>query len=396
LLACVLTVVAAGCTPVDGPVVPPVVVSTARANAVPRTLSRYITPILNRLGAAYQQQDLGTLAGLISDSRLQHSMRSTMRQWLEEGVAPLRITLVSARGDGANRFIGNVEFWSDVRALPTYMIFVFERTKSGVRIAGTATGIRGTRYDAASWTLTRSAHFLIYHSPYQLAGPDVSVLRGLEAERSEFERKFGVKVATRIAYYLYPTQPMMAGMDGGACGTSSEYVGCALPYARPPLIHTIEWPSYHEPVHVYEVALEPPVRNGTGYYEPLFIAEGTAVALEDRQFDPRLSDYCSDLVYIPLDECARQAVGQTSPLNALSDKGFQKGNLDDEYLEAGSFVKYLILHYGFRRFGKFYYTLAAQPKDTLHDYDVAARTVYHTDTRALLRAWRAALCRSGC
>jgi hypothetical protein len=190
---------------------------------------------------------------------------------------------------------------------------------------------------------------------------------------------------------------MMVSLSGDACGASTEYVGCALPFEHPPLIHTIEWPSYHEPVHVYERALEPPVQpNGEGLVSPLFIAEGTAVALEDKQLDPRLSDYCSDLTYIPLDSCAEQVVNRTNPLNALSDKGFAKGNLGDEYLEAGSFVKYLILRYGYKRFGTFYYKLAAQPKDTQHDYDVATHAVFHLGIRVLLTQWRTALCRSGC
>jgi hypothetical protein len=374
-----------------------VVVGAARSGVVPHALSRDITPVLSRLAAAYQQQDLAKVGTLIRDARLAHDMRSTLRQWLEEGVSPLRITLVNARSDGPHQYVGTVEFWSDPRAVPDYMIFVFRRDKTGVRITGTVSGIRGSRYDAASWSLTRSAHFVVYHSPYELAGTDAKVVGDLEAERTAFERKFGVRVAPTIAYYLYPTQPLMTSMDGGACGTKAEYVGCALPYVRPPLIHTIEWPSYHEPVHVYEVALEPRIgRNGIGYLAPLFLAEGTAVALEDKQLDPRLSDYCSDLVYIPLDECARQAVVDTNPLSALSDNAFLKGDLEDEYLEAGSFVKYLILRYGYKRFGKFYYTLAAQPKDTMHDYDVAARAVFHFDTRALFKAWRAALCRSGC
>jgi hypothetical protein len=385
-----------GCAPTAS-AVPPVEVSTGQASVVPRALSRTITPLLTRLGAAYQNQDLTGIPALISDAKLAHSVRLTMRQWLEEGVSPLHINLVYARRSGPDQSIGTVEFSSDPRAVPAYMIFIFQHGKDGEHIVGTATGIRGSRYDAASWTVTKSAHFSVFHSPYELAGPDARVLGGLEAERTAFERKFGVRVATSIAYYLYPTRPLMAGMDGGECPATAEYLGCAIPFARPPIIHTIEWPSYHEPIHVYERALEPPIQsNGNAFVAPLFIAEGTAVALEDRQLDPRLSDYCSDLVYIPLDECAQQVVGQANPRNAFSDRGFEKGNLTDEYLEAGSFVKYLLLRYGFKRFGKFYYKLAAQPKDTLHDYDVAARAVYHTGTLALLKAWRTSLCRSGC
>jgi hypothetical protein len=393
----VATGILAGCS-VPGQASPPrPLVTIGQASVVPRTAGRALTPILGQLQVAFEQEDLGAISGLFTNVQLARTVRNTMQRWIEEGVSPLRVTLVYAHSAGKNRYIGTVEFWSDPRAIPTYMIFLFQRQKGGIRIIGTTDGVQGRTFDAATWTLTKSAHFLVYHSPYQLAGADAEVVANLEAQRSLFERKFRVKVASSIAYYLYPSRSMMADMSRGACGTTAEFVGCALPYGHPPLIHTIEWPSYHEPIHVYELALEPPIRkNGEVFLEPLFIAEGTAVALEDRQLDPRISDYCSDLTYIPLDSCAQQVESSTSPLSALSDRNFLHGDLGSEYLVAGSFVKYLILHYGYGRFGKFYYTLAAQPKDTFRDYDAAAHIVYHTGIRSLVSHWSAALCSSGC
>jgi hypothetical protein len=130
--------------------------------------------------------------------------------------------------------------------------------------------------------------------------------------------------------------------------------------------------------------------------DPLFIAEGMAVALEDRELDPRLSDYCSDLSYVPLDSCAQQSIGDVQPISLLRDSGFKKADPGDAYALAGSFVKYLILTYGYHPFGRFYYVLAAQPSDREKDYNIATQSVYHASVRQLLAAWRAQLCTTMC
>jgi hypothetical protein len=121
-----------------------------------------------------------------------------------------------------------------------------------------------------------------------------------------------------------------------------------------------------------------------------------AVALEDREVDPRKSDYCSEVAYVPLDECAQYAITQTRPIGLLSDVGFDKADAGYAYSLGGSFVKYLILTHGYRPFGAFYYDLAAQPHDGVMDYTVAAERVYHVTIRALLHDWQTSLCRTGC
>jgi hypothetical protein len=62
----------------------------------------------------------------------------------------------------------------------------------------------------------------------------------------------------------------------------------------------------------------------------------------------------------------------------------------------GSFVGFLIEHYGYHAFGHFYYQLAAQPKDTESDYNVASEAIYHQPIRTLIRLWTTTLCKSGC
>jgi hypothetical protein len=128
---------------------------------------------------------------------------------------------------------------------------------------------------------------------------------------------------------------------------------------------------------------------------PLFIAEGMAVALEDREVDPRLSDYCSELSYVPLDSCAQQSIGDVRPISLLRDGGFKRADPGDAYALGGSFVKYLILKHGYRTFGRFYHALAAQPSDTEHDYNVATQAVYRQSVRQLLASWQATLCAGG-
>jgi hypothetical protein len=153
---------------------------------------------------------------------------------------------------------------------------------------------------------------------------------------------------------------------------------------------------YHEPSHVYERSISPPNKGHEIYYAPLFLGEGMAVALEDPQLDPHLSDYCSDLDYAPLDDCARTAMAEVNPMSILSDRGFNHANAGDAYALGGSFVKYLILRGGYYRFGRFYYVVAAQPKDRVQDYNVAARQVYGQSIQNLISAWRRSLCPHGC
>jgi len=174
-------------------------------------------------------------------------------------------------------------------------------------------------------------------------------------------------------------------------------VGCANPYTKPPSIQASIWPTFHEPVHIYELSLEPPVQNTQlVYVAPLFVSEGTAVALEDRQLDPTLSDYCSDLSYAPLDDCARVAAAHVTPISLLPDSGFKSADPGYAYSLGGSLVKWLLLTYGYKPFGRFYFALAAQPKDRVRDYEVAARKVFHQSIQTLLGRWQRDLCVPGC
>jgi hypothetical protein len=319
-----------------------------------------------------------------------------MIRWRRERIHQLHVVLTFVRQLSSNRYVGTLRFQEDPRAVPAYRIYIFQFRGTNTSITGAVTGVTGTNFRTVRWSITRSKHFVVYHSPYELQGSDRQFLADLEQQRARFQQEFGVKLPARASYYLYPQTSLMARLTGNTCGASADNVGCTDPYTRPPSIQTSLWPTYHEPIHVYQLAFEPPPQGNSVLVAPLFIAEGMAVALEDRQADPRFSDYCSTLVYIPLDACARVGMRQTQPIDLLSDRGFSRADAGNAYALAGSFVKYLILKYGYHSFAKFYYELAAQPSDSIKDYNVAIYHVYHTSVTLILKAWQRELCESGC
>jgi hypothetical protein len=372
---------------------------TATVTTVPTIVpaqSRAVAQVVADMQHAYAAGDWSSLRATFASQRDGQVWVQRMQNWKTEDVKNLVAALVYRRPLGNGRFIGTVEFTDDLRAPPSYAVYIFQKEGSSVRIVGTTTGIHGNTYRDADWSVTTSRHFVFYHSPYELQGRDRRFIADLEYQRAQFIKKFGVNVAPVASYYFYPEQRLMAPMTSHVCGTTPEYVGCADAYENPPTIQTSIWPTFHEPIHVYERALTPSPRNGQYWAAPLFIGEGLAVALEDKHLDPRVSDYCSDLSYVPLDACAEQALPDVKPLSLISDAGFKKTLAGNAYLLAGSFVKYMLLTYGYHRFGRFYYVLAGQPRDGLKDYNVATESVYHRTIQSLLAGWQAGLCHTGC
>lgn len=373
--------------------------SAASPTALPKIVgvprARLAAGLVSALPAAYTSADWNAVQAWFAVPGPARLLVARMRTWKQDSVPRIDVRLISETPVRHGEYVGTLQFSYDPRAIPYYAVYVFRGRDGSARIVGTATGVNGETYAQANWVVSYSEHFTVYHSRYEPAGRLRGVLADLEYQRRQFVSKFGVSVASRIRYYWYPDRRLMSVLTKYACGSSPGLVGCAFPDSHPPQIHTSEWPTYHEPIHVYERALEPPIQGRTEYVAPLFIAEGAAVALEDREVDPRLSDYCSDLVYIPLDSCAQQGIQDVQPITLLADSGFKHANSGDAYSLGGSFVKYLILHFGYRQFGRFYYVLAAQPSDRERDYDVAANRVYHRSIHALIANWTDNLCRSG-
>jgi hypothetical protein len=319
-----------------------------------------------------------------------------MAQWQDGRVRQLHIVPTYVQRLSPDRYVGTLRLSDDPRAVPAYKIYIFNLRSTETKVEGATSGIQGLDFNQVRWSVTRSKHFVVFHSPYEVQGADRQFLADLEYQRTQVEEKFGVKLPPLASYYLYPNTSLMSRLTAKSCGSNPDNVGCADPYTHPPSIQTSEWPTYHEPIHVDQLALEPRPKGTTVLVAPLFIAEGTAVALQDREADPRLSDYCSTLVYVPLDVCAQVSIGQTRPVDLLSDKGFKRSDAGNAYALGGSFVKYLILKYGYRPFGRFYYKLAAQPSDSVKDYDVATYAIFHTSIGQLLQGWQHALCARGC
>jgi hypothetical protein len=346
---------------------------------------------LHTIQAGYGYSDWTRVGSVFSGPNLRAQYVRTLRFWKEDAGGQLRVDLISSQSLGRGRYAVNVRFSGDRRAVPSYGLFEFASGAKGTRIAGTITGLHGTNYHNVNWAISRTKHFIVYHSPYQLVGADKAGLADLEYQRSVFARKFGVKLPPLAAYYLYPEQRLIAQWTSRFCGSNPDNVGCTVQGAVPPTIHASEWVSFHEPIHVYQTVMEPP-----RYTDPLFIAEGMAVALEDKQVDPRLSDYCSEIAYVPLDTCAKFAIDNVKLMSLLPDTGFNAADPGYAYSLAGSFVKYLILRFGYRTFGRFYYVLAAQPKDRVLDYNVATHRVLHASIQQLLHDWSDQLCGAGC
>lgn len=388
------TLVAAGCSPGTNAADSRIVSACTAHNNVPTDMCQAVAG----LKTSYDDADWGAISQEVTDRKLRHELLRQMQDWQYTPVEHLDVGLVYARRRAPHLYIGTVRYTADPRVAPLYESYLFRIGGYMAHIAGSVSGISGTSFRTATWTVTRSAHFTLYHSPYLPESAARDGLDRLEQQRSAFERLFGVRVAPRIAYYQYPKVAMMARLTQKWCGAQPDNIGCTDPYAQPPVIQVTEnWPNYHEPIHVYERALEPPPGgNGDTWQAPTFIDEGTAVALQDRQVDPRLSDYCSNLAYLPLQLCARQALRHVRPITLLSERGFDRADPEYAYSMAGSFVKYLILRQGHRAFGRFYHVLAAQPKDRIADYDVAARAVYRESMETLLGQWRAAVCGKGC
>ena len=358
---------------------------------IDRASVKAIESDLQTIQAGYGYGDWNRVGSVFASAPLRAQYVRTLRFWKEDAGGQLRVDLIASQPLGAGRFAVTARFSGDRRSVPSYGLFEFSSGPRGARIVGTISGLHGTNYRNVNWTISRTKHFIVYHSPYQLVGADKTGLADLEYQRAVFARKFGVKLPPRAACYLYPEQRLIAVWTSRFCGSNPDNVGCTVQGALPPTIHTSEWVSFHEPIHVYQTVMEPP-----RYTDPLFIAEGMAVALEDKEVDPRQSDYCSEVAYVPLDTCARFAIGNVKLISMLPDTGFDAADPGYAYSLAGSFVKYLILRFGYRPFGKFYYLLAAQPKDRVSDYNVATQRVFHTSIEQLLRDWSNQLCGAGC
>lgn len=350
-----------------------------------------VVSLLARIQSIYQSGNLSALKRRLPGASTVPLLVAQLRAWHSQRVGPLQLQIIHSSRLSSHRYVETLEFSVDRRATPAYDIVLVEMSGGSARFAGSVSGIQGTSYHSAQWSVSRTQHFTIYHSQYQLAGVDRAGLTALEQQRVAFEREFGVHLADRTAYYLYPTVALMDRMTHGSCGASADNVGCTNPYTTPPTIQAALWPTFHEPIHVYELAFTPLAKGDMHYVAPLFVGEGMAVALEDRNADPRLSDYCSDLAYAPLDACASEALPHVQPMSLLSDKGFHHANPFYAYSLGGSFAKYLMLKYGYHRYGRFYYRLAAQPSDTVADYNVASRFVYRAGIQQLIHAWTAAV-----
>lgn len=360
-----------------------------------RAVPLAITTELLSLRREYALGDWNAVQSGFSDPTAGARLVDVMRLWKEAGASTVRIELLSWVRRDARDYEVSVRFSDDPRAAPDDRFYTMRLTGTRAVISGTASGLSGRSYTTATWDVSSIAHFTVYHSPYQLAGPDRAVLTQLESQRTLVARKFRVTLPATANVYLFPNLQTMQALTRGTCGKGGE-IGCTSPFTRPPSIETLRAAIFHEAIHVYQLAFVPPSpdRGRTVFVAPLFIAEGMAVALQNAQVNPSLSDYCALLAYRPLSFCARQSLQRVHPTTILADRGFLRALPSDAYAEGGAFVSYLIQAHGFLAFKKFYYVLAGQPQDRMSDYNVAARAAYGRDMSSLVRAWLHTLCAS--
>jgi hypothetical protein len=349
---------------------------------------------------AYTAANWPTIERLIADRSAGRTLARDLQIWRADGVAKLNASLTYTKRVGPRRYVVSIRLAADPRVIPYWVFYLVQVDEGRARVLRPVTGLSGPNYARATWTVDQTAHFVVYHSPYELEGADRRYVGDLELQRATFVKKFRVTLPPRAYLYLYPDPASMQALTRRSpepCGVRPEEIGCTYAYVRPPTIHALVEAIFHEAIHVFQLSLVPPSHiRGSVYVAPLFVGEGMAVALQDPEVDPRLSDYCSELRYVPLDTCARSALRRVNPMTILSDRGFKASNPVDAYALGGSFAKYLILRYGYVRYGRFYYRLAGRPSDTLRDYDAASSAVYGKRIRALVAAWRTSLCGTGC
>jgi len=155
-----------------------------------------------RLRRDYEQSDWTGVGSQIQNSAVAQRFVQRMKHWQYENIGNLKIAIVYGRRVSPTKYVATVRFAVDSRAIPDYRILVFKIHGKSARIIGTTSGIAVSATASPRWSVTRTSHFSVYHSPYQLVGSDKLYLASLEFQRTEFHRKFGVKLPAGMVFFL--------------------------------------------------------------------------------------------------------------------------------------------------------------------------------------------------
>jgi hypothetical protein len=192
----------------------------------------------------------------------------------------------------------------------------------------------------AAWALAESACCLFHYLTGTAAARDIETIKAEADESFEIvEARLGVERRDKIAFTLLSR---LLGHGGFASGEISlTYVD------RNPAGNNFDTVFIHEGVHILDRQFAD--------NRPAFLAEGLAVFIAGGHYKPEDLDRRAAALlawegYLPLADLARD---------------FYPAQHEIGYLEAGSFVKYLVDQYGWDRFKKMYATLQPAPDETV-------------------------------
>jgi hypothetical protein len=230
------------------------------------------------------------------------------------------------------------------------------------RVASPAPGKDG-------WLLDRqSKHFIYYTQPGQSI-PDWAVELH-EFTYAKVTELFPVTRAPKIEYYRYPSQTNL----GQAFGRSWKGYACQTDVGS--AVHSVYSCHPHEVIHAITFAIGRP---------PALFEEGVAVA-----YDWRFALDKGDVHSLARGQLVQQKL---LPLYSfLTTRGFQTHDSPTVYVEAGSFVKYLIDTFGPGKIR----SLFALPRDSdPEEIETAFQDIYgqsisemESEWWTFLRTWR--------
>ncbi len=189
------------------------------------------------------------------------------------------------------------------------------------------------------WAFLNTTCCIIHYITGTAAARDIAVL-GREADQASaaVSNQIGLKLDKPIDVTIMSG---VVGQDGFTSNSvylsylDGNYTGDEMPI----LFH-------HEFVHYYDDA-------AGGNYRPPFFEEGLAVYLSGGHFKPE-----------PLVEraAAMLTLGWNIPLTSVANDFYTQQH-DISYLEAATFVKYMVDTYGWQAFNEFYRDISAPDKD---------------------------------
>ena len=223
----------------------------------------------------------------------------------------------------------------------------------------------------------RTAHFDLYYDPDRM---DRRAVEALADDHEAYYRHLQDRLAlgpgqgpTRIQSYLYPSPDVKARLTG------ARYTSVSPVWLGTPQVHLLvdraEASLGHELAHVFSRPYGLPLLNAS--WSPGLV-EGWAVALEPPAPGPSVHDLVR--VAAAADTSAALAIRADALAERLTPWGFWTGRGAVSYATMGSFVRYLLEHYG-----------PAPLKAVYARGDFAA--VYGRSLPVLAREWARALAR---